>query len=742
MNKSCGKLYNELKIINKHILTLLSILFFTINIVSQNVTIDSLQNVLQKQTSKDSNRVNTLNELAYSLHRLDVTKAVGYIDESALIAQEIGYKKGKAKSIYVRGILSVMQSEFDFALQYIDSASAIYNSIGEKSELGGCYNVKGIIYSYRGDYESSLEYYDKAMQVDEEIGLEKNIPKYLINMGDIKMQTGDYSDALFYFNKALVRFQKMNHSQGVANCLTNIGIVYHKQGNYVLAVEYANKSLMISEEMQDSTGISGSLNNLGIVYHEQEKNDKALECYQKSLAIQESFNNQVAVASLKNNIATIYIAEAEYDKAIVLLEEAISLIKEINNKPQLPNSLNNLGNIYLTLKDYEKAYKYYIEAKEIAGEMDDYYAVCSSSLGISKVHLRQGESNKSLENALLGHELSITYGFLNYQRDASQLLSEIYEKKGDFKNAFTSHKEYKELNDSLFNKKSIEKITQLEYEYKYKQELESGKDREVKLNQKVKSTNKDLRESQQSFLMGVIVFLTVVLVLVAVIFFMKLRNAKSKNQTILIEQKLLRLQMTPHFMFNALSVLQGMILSKEDTKAVKYLSKFSRLLRITLENSRDKMVPLNQELTAVENYLELQNIEENESYKYTVVIDDKIDQSLFEVPPMLIQPFIENAIEHGFENIKENRIIDVRLNFVDQQLICVITDNGVGVNTIKQTKNKQKKSLATNITAERLSLISKNYKIKGSIKIEDRQAYKEQGTIVTVVMPYIINDAR
>uniref|UniRef100_UPI003D6BC9C9 sensor histidine kinase n=1 Tax=Kordia sp. TaxID=1965332 RepID=UPI003D6BC9C9 len=221
----------------------------------------------------------------------------------------------------------------------------------------------------------------------------------------------------------------------------------------------------------------------------------------------------------------------------------------------------------------------------------------------------------------------------------------------------------------------------------------------------------------------------------------RLRHVKAKNKNILTEQKLLRSQMTPHFIFNALSVLQGIILNKEQKKSLSYLSKFSKLLRITLENSRDKMVSLDQELIAVENYLALQNIESNDSYKYSISVDDAIDKSLFEVPPMLIQPFIENAIEHGFNTQSTDRNIAIVLKYTNEELICTITDNGIGIDAKKQTSKKQKKSLATIITSERLRILSEDSKTKGMLTVEDRQKYDEHGTIVTLVMPYKIQKA-
>ena len=157
-------------------------------------------------------------------------------------------------------------------------------------------------------------------------------------------------------------------------------------------------------------------------------------------------------------------------------------------------------------------------------------------------------------------------------------MSEIYENTSQYKKAFESHQQFKILNDSLLNKENIQRITQLEYEYKYEKELDKAEEREIKLTNTVKDTSENLIKSQRNLLLGIVAFLVISFLLGTVIFFLKLRNEKEKTQNIVIEQKLLRSQMTPHFIFNSLSVLQGMILNKEEKKSVSYLSKFSKLL--------------------------------------------------------------------------------------------------------------------------------------------------------------------
>jgi sensor histidine kinase YesM len=249
------------------------------------------------------------------------------------------------------------------------------------------------------------------------------------------------------------------------------------------------------------------------------------------------------------------------------------------------------------------------------------------------------------------------------------------------------------------------------------------------------ATSKDLEISKRNYLWAIIGFLLVSILSGSVIFIQKLRNAKSATQNVIIEQKLLRSQMTPHFIFNSLSVLQGMILNKEEKKSVSYLSKFSKLLRIILENSRDKTVSLSEELTAIENYLSLQNLEDK-TYTYTIDVETTIDTSSFNIPPMLIQPFVENAVEHAFIN-EENRKIDIHLSYANKNLICTIIDNGIGVSTQKESKNGSKKSLSTIITSERLKILSKDFKMKSSVTIKDRKQNNEKGTIVTLTIPYL-----
>jgi len=715
---------------------LFSFFSFITSSLSQNKVIDSLENELVINKQKDTIRVNNLDRLAFLYYRKDISKATEYVEKAESLADELNFQKGKGNAIYMRGNIQIVQSNFDLAIEHFKNAVQIYSANGIKKNMAGCYNSMGAIHYYRSNYEQALINFKKALQIDKEVGIKRNIPSYITNIGNINVKIGDYPEALEYFNKGLNLYKENENKVGISASLRKIAVVYKTQGNYPLALDYHNRSLVLAEEIQDSTGIAISLSSMGHLYKQQKKYDKSLELFKRTLVFQEKVKNKKDIAGAKNSIASIYIKKEEYSTAIEFLKESLEINREIKAKSQIAECLNNLGKVQVLQEKYTNAFTYFEEAKSINTEIGNQEGLSYSYLGTADSYVQLKNYDNALINLLKSLEISNKLGLIEHQRDVHKLLSEVYKHKNQYQKAFSNHQQFKILNDSLFNKENIEKITQLEYEYKYKKALDSASLRELKLTKTVLSTSQDLEKSQRNLLLGVIAFLTVALLMGAVIFFLKLRHEKSKTQNIVIEQKLLRSQMTPHFIFNSLSVLQGMILNKEDNNAISYLSKFSKLLRTILENSRHKTVVLSEELSAIEDYMALQNLDVNPPYEYSLTVASDIDKSAFKIPPMLIQPFIENAIEHAFSNKKENKEINVALIYKDEKLVCTIKDSGIGINMDNQNNQKSKKSLATKITSERLEMLSKDFNVPGSVSVKNRKTLGEQGTLVTLVIPY------
>ena len=208
----------------------------------------------------------------------------------------------------------------------------------------------------------------------------------------------------------------------------------------------------------------------------------------------------------------------------------------------------------------------------------------------------------------------------------------------------------------------------------------------------------------------------------------------------------LRGQMNPHFIFNSLNSIQHFITNRDKTEAINYLSKFSKLIRKILENSRENTVSLSNELQLLELYIQLEQLRFSNKFEYQIVVDEKIDIENTEIPPLLIQPYIENAILHGLINKNGEGDLYLSLEKNNGLIICKIEDNGIGrakAQEIEQGKVSRHKSLGITVTEERISGLFALLDYKMEVVIEDLYKTKQPseetpqpaGTRVTISIP-------
>ncbi len=312
---------------------------------------------------------------------------------------------------------------------------------------------------------------------------------------------------------------------------------------------------------------------------------------------------------------------------------------------------------------------------------------------------------------------------------AYQILMRISEQQGEYRNALQINIQLNKINDSIANFQKRTEILDLQYKYQAEQ-----KDDEITLLS---------QENQiQSFKIGrnrLILFSVIaisILLLFILMLFLRQNRIKSGRKVAEFKQRLLRSQMNPHFIFNSLTSVQSFIMQHDEIKASIYLSRFSELVRSILSNSQVEMITLEEELNTIENYLELQKIRFPEKFDYSISVDKGLNPESINLPPMLTQPFIENAIEHGFRLISHKGQIDLNFSLRHGFLIVQITDNGIGRQRsmeIKTQKEKDHKSLATLITLERINTINKKHKKKIRFEIVDLIDDQGQGTGTKVV---------
>ncbi|WP_170863133.1 tetratricopeptide repeat protein [Pseudozobellia thermophila] len=713
-------------------------MLITSAIRAQEIKIDSLKKELALHTKKDTVKVNLLIELSKSYSTADINRSNEKAQEAYDLAKALNYKKGTANSLLRLSNNALRNSERDNAENYTLKAFEICKELKDPDCIYASYTSLGKIAYLNGKFDKATDFYKKALELSIKNGDSLVQAKMYNHIGTSRYRKGNFDEAIDLFKKAADISEQLGEEKLNLDILNNIGAICLNQGRYTEALTYFNKCLSIHITNDEKEDIAVSSYNISAVYYELKQYDKTLDHLDIALNIYRELDDKKQISRTLINKGAVYADLKDFENALSYMTKSINLSKEINDKTELSGGNFQLGDLYFLMDQPKNALKHYKACLEISESIEDKIYSCHAHIGLAKTYASLKNYSNALIHAENGKKIANELELLPQQILVYKTLATIYSAKGNYKKALESHQQFKLLNDSLFNKENIEKIAQLEYEYKYRQALDSASIRELKLTKTVMSTSQDLAKTKQNYLWAVIGILVISILSGSLVFYQKYKNVKVKNQNIITEQRLLRSQMTPHFIFNSLSVLQGMILNKEEKKSITYLSKFSKLLRLVLENSRDKIVPLIQELDAIDNYMILQNMDANSPYDYSLVVDENININLFLVPPMLIQPFIENAIEHAFSINQEHREIEVHLSFNNQKLSCTITDNGVGIDAMLQKTNTKKKSLATTITSERLNLLSKDFNMPGSVFVEDRKKYNEQGTKVTLIIPYKI----
>jgi LytS/YehU family sensor histidine kinase len=235
----------------------------------------------------------------------------------------------------------------------------------------------------------------------------------------------------------------------------------------------------------------------------------------------------------------------------------------------------------------------------------------------------------------------------------------------------------------------------------------------------------------------------ILLLSMALLMFIQRRRNSAEKKSASMEQRLLRAQMNPHFLFNSLASIQNYIINEKTDEATLYLSRFSQLVRNVLDNSLEETVALDNEMEATINYLELQKVRYAGKFDYFLQLDEHLDPEITLIPPMLAQPFVENSVEHGIKHKKGNGKIDIRFSAENCLLLIEVEDNGVGRDAaaaIERKYNTDHRSISTSITRERLRSLNKKTNKKSQLEIIDLKDEDGNacGTLVRFGIPLVV----
>jgi len=265
--------------------------------------------------------------------------------------------------------------------------------------------------------------------------------------------------------------------------------------------------------------------------------------------------------------------------------------------------------------------------------------------------------------------------------------------------------------------------------------LEMQRQERILTAQKLDNASRE-KKYQTAFITG----LLLVLVLVVVIVFYRSNQItiRQKQKDAEMSQTLLRAQMNPHFVFNAMSVIQSYIYENDTVNSSKFLVNFSRLMRLILENSHKDFISLETEIEILNKYMATQKLRFEDRFEFEINVEPDLNLEFTRIPPMITQPFIENAIEHGqLHTIEAGGWIKLDFKRIDDLLHITITDNGIGrTESASNKKASQHKSMAMQITRERIENLNYKFKTAGALTIEDFNTTNKTGTKVLISLPF------
>jgi len=592
----------------------------------------------------------------------------------------------------IESSVSYRDSSLNLSVEICEKAIRLAEKKQADSLLALALKTQGINYYYLREYDSCIQYYARAMLKFEELGDQIQVGKVLGNIGVIYKREGDYSNAIKYYLKEIDVFYKIKYTKGLPAIYTNLGGLFVLREEYKKAEDCFNSALKIAKDNDNAGERVNALNNLGVLYENQDRFEEALSAYEESLALVLESGNNTMESKLYLNIGVIYRRTSAFQKASQYLDKCFDIRKLRGNYEELLGIYNELFELALAKKEYKKA-------KQFAGTMQDL-----------------AEMNQDAE----------------WMADVYNAYYEFYTATGNYKLALESYENHRLIGDSIQAAINTEKYDELLVKY----DMDHTKQKMELMTQKTQIQSLEIGK-KNAWLVAMLVIM--LLGVIAIVVSFRINKLKAEHKLMSLDQKVLLSQMNPHFLFNSLTAVQGLVLDNENDKANLYLSELGTLVRNILEDSRKENITLRKELETLGKYIELQKLRFDFPIEFRFDIEENIDLDELDIPPMLTQPFIENALVHANLQQVENPEILIKLELVDNAFVIFsIQDNGIGIEEgKKQSLMKEKKSLAMQIAHDRIQIYNYKSKLKMKLDVIDLKHLdgNTQGTLARFRIP-------
>jgi len=583
------------------------------------------------------------------------------------------------------------KTDVDKSLQFAADALKASSSSKQNAVV---YEVLADIYMQWKQYDLAVTNYRISLQnvTSNEIQL-KLAEAYMYNKN--YQESLDTYDAI---NKSeLSNWQRTVYYEGLGN-------VYYLTKKYQEAIDAFKKGLAVAKKHLITPKITDFNSLIAKAYETFGEANEAESFYQNSLSLAENENKGRALEE-KVKVADFQNRNQAYDTEIQLRKQALVDIEGIqidsifDNESPLTSQKQKykIGNAYALQKDFGNAISFLEESIEEADNKED----------------------------------------LIVKKDATRKLSEVYRDAGDLDKALSTTREYERLVDELYIKKEqeIAQAARFREDIRTKQNRISSLEKDRALSESKYQLTSARNRNQEIIIYSLIGGL---LLLLTAVYFMRKNIKQQRLNNNLLALKSLRSQMNPHFIFNALNSVNSFIAINDERTANRYLSDFSMLMRAVLENSEEDFIPLEKEIELLQLYTKLEHFRFQDKFDYTITVAPEVKVNEFQIPPMLLQPYIENAVWHGlrYKKTKGELRIDITQKRADEITITII-DDGIGRQQSKALKTQHQKkqnSKGMGNIKKRVQILNDMYQDKVDVTINDYLDIEDTGTKVVVTL--------
>jgi tetratricopeptide (TPR) repeat protein len=655
--------------------------------------IDSLNR--QIAISNDTVKVDCLVNLYF--YQLQFYQHVAFrsLERAGQLARDIHYYKGEGKYLEYLANYHMEMKNLPAAESALRQAAALYETHHYSKEY---YEVQQTLVQclyWQWKFDEAMEVSQHSFEYLKKVPADKSIAYRYRRIGSILEAQGKYEEAFKYFMKDkkisdTIKDQKGSRKSYGIYINFYLGKLYLEAGDQKNAMHYlkicaerAMNNIMPDLYDEQMGEIHFILNNFDSARYYFLLRKHCWARFIKDPDILLQSNNVCNIA-----IAKTYVSQQQYDTAIILLKSSLAAFK----------------NLIFTAE----IYKY-----------------------LAKACLESNRIDEALTYSQQLMDMASSSGARPAFKDAAEIRWQIFDRLKKTDSAYKYLKMYKDAADILSADKQLRNIEAMEW--KTADELQRA---EISLLGK----EKIIHLKQKQILIITLVSVSLIAFFIMLSIYLKRKHEKAEYEKRAGDLKLqaLRAQMNPHFIFNSLNSINSFILNNNSQDASRYLTKFSRLMRLMLHHSKSSLITLQEELDALKIYIEMEKLRFNNHFDYAIHVPDEIDPTSYKIPPLIIQPFVENAIWHGLMHKQTKGSLEIEFFIEGKQVFCRIIDDGVGrkkTDDIKQNAGMHK-SLGIQITTERI-LMPKKAGTAVPVDIMDniQSDGSPGGTTVTIKLP-------